>query len=364
MEVDGLGYNAKRGICSTIRCSPSVGIRISASVGEGGLNRPDDVRLIQSSLNDIDVEDGGPDPLLDVDGIAGPLTKSAIARFQQPHIGFADSRVDPDGPTLRALNALRATPDGGGDMPVAASAGKKRGGKKPAFVPNPKLVARAVSLLPEIRTLIRAVNFRLAVVEPYVSSGKQEMPKGPFLEGVRSNLKLLDSVFSFLEFPHARPVFENLRRVYRNMDVALNRSFETAPLIAPALFVPNPVPSEEGVDDAYTSAGGAFDGPEVKLRGLGVPANRIYLCEGFGNSSHPRQLITAVHELAHYVSQAPFLIDDQIKSGADFPADRERLNALAPDRKVRNAEHYAWYGFVAGVGTLPHLQTAAASIGS
>jgi hypothetical protein len=364
MEVDGLGFDAIRGICSIIRPSPSVGIRISASVGEGGVNRPDDVRLIQSALNDIEVEDGGPDPLLAVDGIAGTLTKSAIARFQLPHIGFADSRVDPNGPTLRALDAERGKPDDGGDVPVAATSGKKPGGKKPAFVPNPKLVATAVALMPEIRTLIRAANFRLAVVEPFVSSGKQKLPEGPFLAAARENLKLLQIVFSFFAFPHARPVFENLRTGFRNIDVALNRSFETAPLIAPVLFVPNPVPSEEAKDDAYTTMGGAFFTPEAKISGLGVPANRIYLCEGFGNSIHTRQLITAVHELAHHVSGSPFLIGDQIKQGARFPEDHNRLDALPPHQKVRNAEHYAWYAFVAGIRALPHLQTATASIGS
>src|SRR5262245_38940482 len=197
MEVYGLGFNAVSKSCSVIRPSPSpsVGIRISASVGEGGVNRPDDVRLIQSALNDIEVEDGGPDPLLVVDGIAGPLTKRAIARYQLPHIGFADSRVDPDGPTLRALNAERGTADDGDDVPIAVDGGKKRGGKKrggkkPPSFPFPKLLATAVARLPEIRTLIRAANFRLATVEPFVSSGKQKLPQGPFLETARSNLKL------------------------------------------------------------------------------------------------------------------------------------------------------------------------------
>jgi hypothetical protein len=182
MAVACLGRDAERGICSIIPPSQAVAIRISASVGEGGVNRRDDVRIIQSALNDIEVEDGGPDPLLAVDGIAGKLTKSAIAKYQLPHIGFADSRVDPDGPTLRALNAEHGIPNDGGDVPVAASGGGKRRGKRPAFVPNPKLVGTIVKLLPEIRTLIRAANFRLTAVEPFVSSGKQKLPEGLFLE--------------------------------------------------------------------------------------------------------------------------------------------------------------------------------------
>jgi hypothetical protein len=48
------------------------------------------------------------------------------------------------------------------------------------------------------------------------------------------------------------------------MNVALNRSFETAPLIAPTLFVANIFESQEKKAAAYTGAGGAFFGPEVK----------------------------------------------------------------------------------------------------
>jgi peptidoglycan hydrolase-like protein with peptidoglycan-binding domain len=41
--------------------------------------------------------------LLTVDGIAGLLTEAAIRTFQQEARGAADGRVDPGGPTIRAL---------------------------------------------------------------------------------------------------------------------------------------------------------------------------------------------------------------------------------------------------------------------
>ena len=57
---------------------PSGSATISASVGLGGANRADDVRTVQSLLNDVKIERGGPAPPLAVDGIAGPLTNGAI----------------------------------------------------------------------------------------------------------------------------------------------------------------------------------------------------------------------------------------------------------------------------------------------
>src|SRR5262245_15788200 len=82
-------------------------IAITGSVGVGGQNRRPDVLAIQAALNDIEPADGGPTPKLKVDGIAGPLTAKAIAGFQRRAIPFVHSRIDPDGPTLEAINRRR-----------------------------------------------------------------------------------------------------------------------------------------------------------------------------------------------------------------------------------------------------------------
>jgi peptidoglycan hydrolase-like protein with peptidoglycan-binding domain len=82
--------------------------RISASVGRGGVNRSNDVRIIQAALNKISPKSGGPAKPLAEDGICGPKTIEAIQKFQLHHFGWqgADGRVDPDGPTLAKLNQL------------------------------------------------------------------------------------------------------------------------------------------------------------------------------------------------------------------------------------------------------------------
>lgn len=76
------------------------------SVGAGGVNRRDDVKAIQKAFNDLPRGAGQPSPLLVVDGIAGPMTRKAILDFQKANIGLLhDSRVDPNGATLRMINA-------------------------------------------------------------------------------------------------------------------------------------------------------------------------------------------------------------------------------------------------------------------
>lgn len=78
-------------------------IRIQGSVGAGGRNTAADVKVVQQRLNDLM---RAPRVKLTVDGLVGPKTKSMIADFQTSVVGLrpADSRVDPNGRTLAALN--------------------------------------------------------------------------------------------------------------------------------------------------------------------------------------------------------------------------------------------------------------------
>ncbi|MCC7164229.1 MAG: peptidoglycan-binding protein [Anaerolineae bacterium] len=80
---------------------------ISASVGLGGKNRPDDVGTIQILLNRIPLQSGGPATPLVTDGKSGPKTETAIKNFQTHHaLAVIDSKVDPGGNTLKKINAL------------------------------------------------------------------------------------------------------------------------------------------------------------------------------------------------------------------------------------------------------------------
>jgi len=73
--------------------------RINAAVGAGGTNDQPDVRIVQDLLN------RAADARLDVDGDCGSLTEQAITDYQKGFSRHPDGRVDPDGLTLRKLNA-------------------------------------------------------------------------------------------------------------------------------------------------------------------------------------------------------------------------------------------------------------------
>ena len=85
---------------------------ISGSVGAGGVNRKDDSRTVQELLNKVPADQGGPSPLLAVDGLPWQKTIAAIRSFQRIQLGFTspDGRVDRDGKTLAKLNEFDDPP--------------------------------------------------------------------------------------------------------------------------------------------------------------------------------------------------------------------------------------------------------------
>jgi hypothetical protein len=79
--------------------------KIGASVGNGGVNRPGDVKIIQTLLN-LNIARLAPLPPLTVSGECDPATVAAITDFQRKIMGAnqPDGRVDPDGRTLAKLS--------------------------------------------------------------------------------------------------------------------------------------------------------------------------------------------------------------------------------------------------------------------
>lgn len=74
---------------------------LTGSVGRNGANHRPDVRLVQGLLNGWRTRNGRQN--IAVDGIVGDETTGAILDFQQQMGTGSDARLDPDGPTLRAL---------------------------------------------------------------------------------------------------------------------------------------------------------------------------------------------------------------------------------------------------------------------
>lgn len=76
---------------------------IQQSVGAGGVNSPNDVRVVQQLLNDQN-HPKFQTPTLSVDGLIGPNTIGAIRSYQTAVVGGkADGRVDPGRNTIAAL---------------------------------------------------------------------------------------------------------------------------------------------------------------------------------------------------------------------------------------------------------------------
>lgn len=119
---------------------------LQASVGAYGGNRRADVRTVQRLLLAHGVSPGP------IDGLCGRLTMGAILHFQRGFMTRPDGRVDPDGPTLRHLNAT-AAPHGAGhysaphpsaprpSAPPRASAARR---PMPSPTPPPAPAASAV----------------------------------------------------------------------------------------------------------------------------------------------------------------------------------------------------------------------------
>jgi hypothetical protein len=84
-------------------------MKLSTSVGRGGVNQQPDVRRVQAALN-VQHRLASLD-LIAEDGLVGPETIGAIVRFQRSAgLPQADGRIDPRGPTQRALeDAILAT---------------------------------------------------------------------------------------------------------------------------------------------------------------------------------------------------------------------------------------------------------------
>jgi hypothetical protein len=155
---------------------------LQASVGQGGENRPDDVRLVQSLLNDRR-PNGKP---LRLDGVCGIVTIIAIRRFQANTMGAAvpDGRVDPGGETLRALSHV--TPSAPASKPhepipdhiVAAAQAAERACGVPACITIAQWILesdRGAHMPPGSNN---PFGIKAAAGEPYVLARTHEVQNG------------------------------------------------------------------------------------------------------------------------------------------------------------------------------------------
>jgi hypothetical protein len=106
--------------------------------------------------------------------------------------------------------------------------------------------------------------------------------------------------------------------------------------------------------------GGAFKSPKAKLKGLGVPSNRIYVCNSLTKQIELVQISALIHELAHFVSGQPLEISHEngVPKEGIMIMDRTALDKITPEAKLRSPEHYAFFAMAAGFRKVStHSQT-------
>jgi hypothetical protein len=154
---------------------------ISAPVGLGGRNTPDDVRIVQRLLNLAPRGDGGTAGTLATSGISNPETIAAIKAFQLRWFGFSDSLVEPGRKTLGKLNEWdRPTP---GD--VAAPPPKLAPEETAPQVPN------IPGDLSPLRQRILKLGIAAATPAPGIVSDRVTMVDAETGETVRAGWKQL-----------------------------------------------------------------------------------------------------------------------------------------------------------------------------
>lgn len=105
---------------------PTTGpVTLKAAVGyvggaAGSGNIPSDVQAVQRLLNTAHQKTGTPKKAIGEDGKVGPETIGAINEFQDAHLGFHDSVVQPGKRTITRLNEIAAGGAGFGSGKLAA----------------------------------------------------------------------------------------------------------------------------------------------------------------------------------------------------------------------------------------------------
>ena len=330
------------------------GVTITGSVGRGGRNMASDVRTIQSALNEVSPMDGGPAPELKVDGIVGPLTIAAIEKYQRRQIGRADGRVDPDGPTIHALNG-----SGSGISPAQKGA-KPTPPPKATPAQNTAFIARIGALLPRARHWTTTAQMKIDMALGFVHKGPAD-PKDPFpsLHDIgKSDLALFDKYFHSEKAAKATRIQQLLqvRSVYQAMQTVMTGSLLEAPMFGwgVGVFQPDPLDGTLAAKGyvAYTFPGGwraqrkdgtprraaddNFTGPgDLRQDGIYFPIGKLL------SRSDNFMIETIVHELAHFVgpnlNSSNQIGDHTYDTKPNFPNDVNNSTAL------RTAEMYGYF---------------------
>jgi hypothetical protein len=309
---------------------------ISAAVGLGGRNMPSDVRTVQELLNNVPPDAGGPAPKLVVDGLCGPLTRAAIAKFQQKQLGFSDSRVDPGGPTLQRLNRFRKGPSA---TSIVLGPGSPTNAMRDAI-----RMTTAQAAFPDIIAACRRAEQTASAAADFKMLGPGALTVNP------EPFRFIDRHFKFGDQDTPRTIAE-LRFIevtFRRMrTVAQGRRSSTGTQgFGASILEIDPKPEETEKLRRGVNKVSAYVPIESVEHTDGTTPLRIYLCEGLDGRPPDYYVRLLTHELAHFV-------DDEHEStvitdhGNAFDGSVMRLNH---HDRMHNAETYALFAFERAFG--------------
>ena len=324
-------------------------VAIRQSVGQGGANLRNDVLTIQQALNAVSTSRGGPTPRLATDGLVGALTRAAIGKFQKQNISFVDFRIDPNGPTVQALNrvlgASSPTQVGTSSKSLASGSGVGQASPPaPTFIVTDEMMKRVFDdVLPISHACVKSALRTLAAAKVM---GTIESPAQTL---VRKHFAVVLS----------DPPPDDFHLIVRTF-FAINRTLSLAAVIPDQIFVKSPFPmtnDEMAISRSLALSfmnGVAARGETVTLHGRNgataiVPADAVVLLPLYFFTTDDLQVGTLIHELGHFVGR-PESDPDGIDDPPNQSSGDASLAQLPAERRPRIAEIYAQFAFEAHFG--------------
>jgi hypothetical protein len=313
---------------------------ITGAVGAGGSNAKTDVLVVQQLLNSTPPEDGGPELLLAEDGLIGPRTQAAIDRYQRKVLSRPDGRIDPGGPTIKALSGLICSSPAvlPGRLGLIARPNQKAG-KPPAppSTPDPiatQAIADGRKILKDLEPRIMSLRFKLthqfpptvAFCNKHFAAGKSTVTPG--------EIGFINRIVAGIHF-----------------HVARFNAFGIQLIDNVILFDP-----KDDKNLGWTVRGGTklstkqfqiYQDKDTKKM-IKAPGQSVFLTNGFAQQTGIDKDWTVLHEMAHFVGPRDgtgIQIDDHAY------ADNPKFGTLSKFQRLHNAETISLFLLEACHGT-------------
>jgi hypothetical protein len=265
---------------------------IGGSVGKGGTNKKADVRIVQAFLNSTPPEEGGPAFLLAEDGIIGTKTQAAINKFQAKVLRQPDGRIDPHGPTIKALTKLICDSDSvpAGRLGLDGRPGQAAGSPSTPPTPGqtgPQMVAEGKQILKDLERKLMSLRFKLLHQTPTTMAWLNKHFETAKVKVTSSDASKLLNIVSAIHFQVSRA-----------------NAFGAQGIDSIIMFDPK---ADAGVI-AWTVRGGdklstkQFQIYVEKGVNIKAPGHTVFLGPIFTNQPAPiEKQWTVIHEMCHFV---------------------------------------------------------------